>query len=557
MNHSRLSEDLSQIDPSLLCLTLDTQTRTLRSATCQERLPMICARPKLKIYDSIFYVGNNFAIRGQCPLRWKTSSLIAERNQCFRLFTGQNIQFDDAVEACKIQGGQLAVVSNPSILTVLLTIFSPIEEHDFWIGLKKKKNEFEWIDESSWTYQNNVKWVDGPEEDIAYGVSLNFVNETHDDNTPNSIKMRWKMWSKEANLTGHLCQKKIFTQPQVALNINLNRDNQPIVSILPVQLHLREFTTDMSSADAPLESFILSNLTCFMGNSTISVNYQSANATANYQVRSNPIPYSAYGFYSSRTRNPGVPKKNDGEWRAAETSCETWDTWSTESLQASWIIKEEEGGSESISSFIIWLRHRNQTYYVAEDHDETFRASGHLRAVYKSSIENHVIRQFTELHTEVMSGYDPVAFEPERNAHRSLLIRYRMVWKPNVGYKRDGMAILHRLHNFLSSSPNVEFDFVSVRSPDFCPSEITTLDGSFVDFFNRDNPPPTSTMVQLVWPKSDAGSSVTPTTRCVTQEGHFLRRQCLGDRSRGLYWESIANKVCFFPKIKEIAKQVY
>ena len=513
---------------------------------------MICVRPRLKLNGSIFNSNENkFAIRSQCPSEWMTSSLIAERNRCYRVFKGVDLQFDEADKECQKHDGQLAVASNPSALAVLLNIF-PIAElvqvSNLWIGLKRNKNGFEWMDKSNWTYQNKIEWADGLEDaSNIYGVSLSFLIESH-NNIYNSVTMQWKRWPKDANVTGYICQKKIFPQPQVALHITLNTNYQPVVSMQPVQSHFKDLNVTNPHIAEP---FILSKLTCFLsGNSTFSTKYQSNNVTINFEMIV-------------------VPKSR---WRSAEISCETWDTWSPESLQASWIMKRVETPSENVTTIIVWFRHHQTETYVPEKHDETFITSANQRELFKKTIESVLFsRNSSNFNYVVFSAYDPITFEPESNdGHfRSLLIKYRIVgiqrnWSLH-SVKPDTFSIMdlqNKITSQLHSSSNKsDFEFIGVRSPDFCPSEITRNDGEFIQFDYNMISECMKFTDPLCWPQSVAGSLVTPVTRCATQSGHFLRRRCLGDQSSGLYLEPIENKVCPFfcvqinhPKILSFTK---
>lgn len=572
VNHSSLREDWSQLDPSMRCLILDTQTRTLKSASCQDHLPMICVRPRLKLNDSTLKsFEKNFAIDGQCPSKWMTTSLAPKRNYCYRIFGSEvGSTFDEAEQKCQKHGGQLAVASAPSTLAVLLSAFSLkelVQESDLWIGLKKNiKNAFQWTDKSSWTYQSRIKWSDGLGDDqYTYGVSLNLKNAVPRQEIHNSRTMQWKRWPKEATLTGFICQKVIFPQPQVGLQINLNKNYQPVISMQPVLLHSRQINgTQEIPGDTPLkddvtiindvvipsEPIVLSKLTCFLGNSTFSANYQTSEATANYEANFNVISTNVFGTAEMK-------------WRAAEVSCETWDTWSTERLQASWIMKTPEYSDSALTSFIVRLRHLSNTYAV-ESHDATFKTSVFHRTELKFFLDQMLTLRFTRHYRvyrkEIMSAHDPVAFEPEPSPRRSLLVKYRIVLKPDTNIKRqstffrspgpikprDDISFFYDLHKFLSSQfnssynnltyPGTVFDFVSLRSPDYCPSEITTTEGRFVGFPSPNRPLNYAT--ELLWPKTNS-SSATPTSHCVTQDGHLLRRQCLGDRSSGRYWESL------------------
>jgi len=86
-------------------------------------------------------------------------------------------------------------------------------------------------------------------------------------------------------------------------------------------------------------------------------------------------------------------------------------------------------------------------------------------------------------------------------------------------------------------------DFTSVRSTDFCQGEITSNKGDFIQLSDQ----PRNLTDELYWPQSIMGFSVASAPYCVTHDGLILRRRCLGDRSSGLYWESLNNtKVYFF-----------
>ena len=562
-NSSGLRDDWSHLHPSLRCLILDTETRTLKSASCQLHFPMICVRPKLK-FNLISNGDGNFAIPSQCPPNWTTSSLIAERNRCYRIFRSElGSTFDEAQEQCQKHDGQLAIASYSSTLSALLNAFSSkelAEQSHLWIGLRKSQNGFQWIDKSIWTYENQIQWSDDLHiQQAVYGISLNFQNKQPRE-IQNSLAMEWKRWPKESNLTGFICQKTIFPQAQVALQINVNKNYQPIVSMQPIQLHYsrrEDSTVEMSDTllkDAALSPSVavankplkLSKLTCFLGNATFSANYASSRATANYEANFNIVSTDVTGAAAMK-------------WRAAEISCDTWDTWSPKNLQASWIMKQTASDA-SLTSLIVWLRHRTETY-VPEKHDKTFRASAHHRAAFASLLHQRLIGQFVKHHpkyiTEIMSAYDPVALEPEPSS-RSLLIKFRIVLKPDTRKRRiasghlthrdDEISIFYNLHEFLSSefknsgaNDTFPVEVLGLRSPDYCSSEITTIEGKFLGFPRPDRSINNTT--ELVWPQTN--STAFPTPYCITQDGHFLRRQCLGDRSSGLYWESLENKVFY------------
>ena len=409
---------------------------------------MICARPKLK-FNLISNGDGNFAIPSQCPPSWTTSSLIAERNRCYRVFGNElGSTFDEAQEQCLKHGGQLAVAPYPSTLSALLNAFSSkelIEKSHFWIGLRTSQNGFQWLDKAIWTYENQVKWADDLHtQNVVYGVSLNFEHE-QSSKIRNSLTMKWKRWPKKSNLTGFICQKKIFPQTQVALHITLNTKYQPVVSMQPVQSHFKDLNVTNPHIAEP---FILSKLTCFLsGNSTFSTKYQSNNVTINFEMIV-------------------VPKSR---WRSAEISCETWDTWSPESLQASWIMKRVETPSENVTTILVWFRHRTETY-VPEKHDETFTISADQREFFKKTIESVLFFRLSNssfYYYVVFSAYDPVTLEPASN--RSLLIKYRIVGIQRNWFLQyvnpDTFSISNlqtEITSHFSSSNKSDFDFFGV-----------------------------------------------------------------------------------------------
>lgn len=595
VNRSGFREDWSQLDPSLFCLMLDTQSRTMKSASCQQRFPMICIRSRLNLSLTVA----DSVIKSQCPWGWQTSSL-GQRNYCYKIvFNEILVTFDEADEECQKLGGQLAMAEKPSTLTVIIGIHArdgTLYSRKFgsvWIGLRKKDNRLEWMDNSSWTYLHQLdKDLNSADETHVYGVSLEYKL---DYSRPGGSVIRWRGRPKDARLKEYICQKEITPQREVALQMSLTEDYKPRVSIQPISFHLRGVdqllnlnkTTPieaytMSSLITKTENLFLSKMTCFMTNQTSTVDFSSFNTnetTMNYYtVISRPESF--------------IPER----WEAAETSCETWDKWSPESLQTSWILSgnlnnEREQNFRvirvfALSSLIVRLRHRFQTY-VSEDHDATFKMSGYQRKLFATSLYNVFSRESLERHpyyrrysNQSVNGNDPVAFEREPNSNRPLLIIcYRLVFNLNTNDElvneidlrptRDEETIFQDFHAlslsvFDSSNNGTELDFVSVRSTEFCASERTTEEGKFLGFGSRPIPARLITEIpaerlplteplpnELYWPKSEAGALINPTPHCITRGGYLLRRRCLGDRSSGLYWESLENKVCKSKRIKQ------
>ncbi|KAI9558880.1 hypothetical protein GHT06_015669 [Daphnia sinensis] len=542
-----LLADWSKLNASLSCLKLDTKTRMLESALCTENIPMICIRPRLKsVYSTVSNSSiENFTRNSQCPLGWITSTLFVGRNYCYKLFGGEEVTFDEAEVECRKGGGHLAIAPEHSTSVVLLHMFhdnfSDRRGGHVWIGLKRNPDGFKWIDHSSWTYQHQVDWRDGePENENTYGVAINIYGSFG-----SRLIASWDPMPKERRLRRFLCQQEIFPQRQLSLQMQLNYVFKPFVSIQQTPLHLREIDRQTEIYNRTLLEEIqprevadneppsLSILTCFLENSTFTSNYGALNQTSvNYSVISH-----------ADTRNVNMM-----EWRAIETSCETWKEWSTENLKASWVMSHMEHG---FFSYIVTLKHRTEQYRT-EHHDATFRASSFQRASYKHlSVHDTFMHQFFKIHPQYVGQFvhpaDPVAFEAEPSSSKSLLIKYRIVMMFNAGLaarkKRvvNGMdnreptppsreeIFLEDLRSYFSSNFNPSFDgpfsgkleFVNVRSADFCPSESTTVDG------------------KLTWPRAAIGSRVTPIPHCVTQDGHMLRRRCLGNQFTGGYWESL------------------
>ncbi|XP_057369443.1 uncharacterized protein LOC130690463 [Daphnia carinata] len=564
-----LLADWSKLNASLNCLKLDIKTRTLESALCTENIPMVCIRPRLKSTYSIVSINStvNFTRNGQCPLGWLTSTLIAERNYCFKLFGGVEATFDEAELECRKRGGDLAVAPERSTSAVLLDMFKTC---DMWIGLKRTSDGYKWIDNSNWTYQHQVDWksavaVIGQPEEPGNAISLHGYRLSS-----NRIMAFWQPELKETRLSSFLCQQEIVPQRQLTLQMKLDTVFRPFVSIQPIPLHLREIHRQPEIHNRTLleesqpreitddEPPSLSLLTCFLGNSTFTANYSTLKEISlNYSLISN-----------AGTRNVSLM-----EWRAIETSCETWDEWSTENLKTSSIISHMEHG---FFSFIVTLKHRTGQY-LTDHHDATFRASSIQRASFKYIHYFHmreriaVIDEFFARHPQYVSQFvspaDNVAFEAEPSSN-SLLIKYRVLMMFNAfstelpaRKKREVYGINHRdptppsreevfledLRSYASSISNQSFDgqpsgdldFVNARSADFCPSEDTTTNG------------------KLSWPKATIGSSVTSIPHCVTQDGRMLRRRCLGNQFIGGYWESLDQYESECVKTSTLFDQLY
>ncbi|XP_046645917.1 uncharacterized protein LOC124336234 [Daphnia pulicaria] len=433
---------------------------------------MVCVRPRMKSTES----GNssmNFSISGQCPVSWQTSSLIKPSPK-------------------------------PSTLAVILNIFKAelVEISDLWIGLKKTSKGFEWMDQSSWTYEHRIEWaVDrGTYDRNSYGVSLTTIIPEPSRGILESSSLKWKMWPKEARLNGFICQKEIFPQPEATLQMHLDISYRPLVTAKRVPLLVREVQIVDTPKDLQLKDYelnsatkneplFISRLSCFFDNSNFIEDYESGDAMINYKV--------------IETKVPGTI-----EWRAAEISCETWDEWSPETIRASWIISGDPYGNASFSSLIVWLRHRTVNY-SSEIHDATFKASSSQRAAFKRSLHDVFVQEFVKLYPlymdSLLSASEPVAFESEPFPNHHLLVKYRILinLNPLMG-RMDGYG--------------------NLWSPD---------NGEFLEFSRQ----PMELMTTLSWPKSTVGSRVASAPHCVTRDGLMLRRRCLGDRSSGLYWE--------------------
>nr|CAH0104256.1 unnamed protein product [Daphnia galeata] len=400
-----LHADWSRLNASLSCLALDTETKSVKSVSCQKVLPMICVRPKMKWNPSIFHESNrNFALRAQCPFGWLTSTLISERNFCYKIFNNSEIKFtfDEAEAECNKQDARLAIASQPSALAVLLNIFA-FEEltqtSDFWIGLKKSDKGFKWTDQSYWVYEKEIEHdFDGKAslDNNAYGVSFIVLPEIANE-IPQSPTIKWKVWPKEPRLNSFICQKEIFPQREAVLQIRLDDTFRPEV----VRKLLEPFHKNQSEMNKTLSDLVSSKLVCFFDNY---VNYVSTEkltprnpAIINYKIIEGEIP----GILG---------------WRAAEISCETWDDWSPEPMRASWMMSDNPNGAVSFSSLIVWLRHRT-VKYSSEIHDATFKVSNSHREAFKHTLNETFVREFVKLHPRysyrVMAAPEPVAFESE------------------------------------------------------------------------------------------------------------------------------------------------
>jgi hypothetical protein len=571
---SGLHADWSRLNASLSCLALDTETKSVKSVSCQKVLPMICVRPKMKWNPSIFHESNrNFALRAQCPFGWLTSTLISERNFCYKIFNNSEIKFtfDEAEAECNKQDARLAIASQPSALAVLLNIFA-FEEltqtSDFWIGLKKSDKGFKWTDQSYWVYEKEIEHdFDGKASlnNNAYGVSFIVLPEIANE-IPQSPSIKWKVWPKEARLNSFLCQKEIFPQREAVLQIRLDDTFRPeVVRKLLDPFHdedknrIKFPSTADSEMNKTLSDLVSSKLVCFFDNYVNYVSTEKLTSTAiiNYKIIEGEIP----GILG---------------WRAAEISCETWDDWSPEPMRASWMMSDNPNGAVSFSSLIVWLRHRT-VKYSSEIHDATFKVSNSHREAFKHTLNETFVREFVKLHPRysyrVMAAPEPVAFESEIFPNQQLLVKYRTVINLNNPVKpnfllalglifrtmtmsesipdswasNDEATLIQDVHKFFSREFNssnsdfrptgVDLDFISVRSTDFCHGEITSTEGEFITFSSQ----PRNLTDQLHWPQSTVGFSVASTPFCVTKDGLLLRRRCLGDRSSGLYWESIHN----------------
>jgi hypothetical protein len=186
------------------------------------------------------------------------------------------------------------------------------------------------------------------------------------------------------------------------------------------------------------------------------------------------------------------------------------------------------------------------------------------------------VQEFVKLYPlytdSLLSASEPVAFESEPFPNQHLLVKYRILinrnplmewlmdghgnpegnpWSPD-----DEASIMENVRKFFSEKfnsssdvrpPGADLDFLSVRSTDFCHGEITSTNGEFLEFSRQPRELMTDeltddhdlTLMTLSWPKSTKGSRVASNPYCVTRDGLMLRRQCLGDRSSGLYWESL------------------
>lgn len=557
--------DWSHLNASESCLTLDISTQTLKSASCQAVFPMICVRPKLSL--SVPYgVSEMFRTSAQCPFGWRTSELIAERNYCYNVFYNEvGVTFDEAEEECRKYDGHLAVLADPSTLAVFIHMFNSEELiRDFWIGLKKVGGKYEWSDKSSWTYEHQIEWTEpetlGPDDfNESYGVTI----QTWFSFEEKIRKVEWKRKGKESRLPTFACQKKIFPQRQNALQLKvLNINYAPEISIHPLPLHLKHvFDRDRISSDTPLnleldaevfpdsrldERITHSNLICFMANSTFTFIIRSNRSTLNYEM----IKQNHLGHLS---------------WRAAETSCETWDNWSTESLQVSWVMPGDVNQVD-LTSYIIWLRHRTQIYST-EEHDATFQNSDGKRAEFDRTIliANEFVKRSSHYFNNMIRGNDSISFQAEPHSRNSLLIKYQMVirqrgilgtpattvYSVRTRFYETEFPDLHNVVTSMLNSGNntshlIDFDLVSIRSTDYCPGELTDKFGKFVNFSYVTLKRPLNSETELEWPQSYAGSWVEPSPQCVTPYGFLLRRRCLGDRYNGLYWESLENKVSNF-----------
>lgn len=590
VGRSGLLADWSKLNASLSCLKLDTKTRLLESVSCTENFRMICTRPRLKVIQSA--VDAN----AQCPIGWATSTLTVERNYCYTMsHVISKVTFDEAEGECRKLGGHLAVATEPSTLAVILNLVYPLKVYTFfgssntatWIGLKRYPDGFKWIDQSNWTYLHQVQWdvssyPDKPNnEETTYGVSLSVNDPKLDEGSYNHRKplgVTWNTRVKEAGLERFICQREIFPQRRLSLQMQLDFVYRPIVSIQWLPLHVRGIEDRYKIRDGflveqsePLKETVpnhssLSLLTCFIENSTFTKDYGATNqSTVDYHV----IKYSELI-----------------EWRATETSCETWNEAWNENIRASWVMSSATNG---FFSYIVTLKHRTEKY-LSENHDATFLASNTHRAAFKQwGLQDSFIDGFLEMDSEYVGQWvpaiNPVAFEAEASPSQSLLIKYRIVMKfvfparkrreafgtESAGEMPASMeeVCLEKIRLYFSAKFNEgrnddgpfheRVDFVNVRSTEFCPSEFTSIDGKFMGSpgrgwsFHRGLKPlsPTSSTelpnsaIILSWPMAAAGSRVMPTPYCVTQDGSMLYRRCLGNQFTGAYWESLQNdQVC-------------
>lgn len=557
LQSNNLSINQSWLNGSQSCLTLDIRSRQIQSASCHQSYPMICIRPWLQMSNQSIGadLGRSFTIPGQCPLLWKTSTLFSERNRCYRMVRNETgLTFDQAVLECQNLGGKLATARSSSTLAVILNLFSVDqlnENLDLWIGLKWSRSRYKWIDYSSWNYQRQADWADHEKKNSnIYGISIRFVNNPN-ASEPWSIK--WRRWDKLDRLNGLVCNQMINPQREADISIKLDDNGYPRVSIRPVELHLNhpdriihtaEFSNSIETIPNPPTEvkFNVNYISCFVRDFVFISRYQSENVFVKFRMLSKIQPES----------DSTVSTLGDTEiWRGLEIGCETWDIWSTESLQTSWIVPDDFiSPTLRHTRFIVqFLRHPSEPYRP-EAHDSTFQTARALQTDLKRELIR-VMGRNGELYGrvfaddvthDIIEADDPIQLDLDSNGF--LLVRYQLTFSlRNINRLSDNTNLLDRIKTFLSkrfeSNTRTRFQFESVKSSEFCPAEITAMNGTFLANGERLERLEMNVKTELLWPVTATTTAVAPTSNCIGRDGHLLKRRCLGDRFSGRFWEPL------------------
>ncbi|XP_061444611.1 C-type mannose receptor 2 isoform X2 [Rhineura floridana] len=132
---------------------------------CLTALPYICKRTNS---TTVSLPPLPVPTPGSCAHGWHAVS-----NKCFRIYSQEQVTWQEAKHRCEIQGGMLATISN-HVEQAFITTLLPNVTFDLWIGLQDAKKEFQWVEAEPIKY---VNWAPG--EPSGCGPSTANENPTN------------------------------------------------------------------------------------------------------------------------------------------------------------------------------------------------------------------------------------------------------------------------------------------------------------------------------------------------------------------------------------------
>uniref|UniRef100_A0ABM5GR70 C-type mannose receptor 2 isoform X1 n=1 Tax=Pogona vitticeps TaxID=103695 RepID=A0ABM5GR70_9SAUR len=181
------------------CVYMTASREDWGDQKCLTALPYICKRTnKTTVWPSVPPLP--MPTPGSCTQGWHTLS-----NKCFRIYSQEQVTWQEAKRKCEIQGGLLATISN-HLEQAFITALLPNVTFDLWIGLHDAKKDFGWVESEPVKY---VNWAPG--EPSGYRTSSASDHPTNCavvwHGFPSLFTGRWDDRNCLEEKHGFICQK--------------------------------------------------------------------------------------------------------------------------------------------------------------------------------------------------------------------------------------------------------------------------------------------------------------------------------------------------------------